>query len=139
GALVVGTRVYENGGVTHEQAVTVRVDLLVNDACAAGLLQADDVGAATLCPFLPTLAGAQAEFRSFTCETVDAGCRCDVYSDESTTTTTTTYAVDGTRVNEGTGASYDFCQQGDSLILHGTGENANAAAVDDLTVAFARD
>ena len=140
GAVVAGTRSYEDGTLTYEQLVTVRAAIVVSDTCASGLLM-QDVDAETLCPFLPTLAaaGMQTPFRSITCELMDAQCHCDAYYDAETTTTTTTYVVDGTRITEGTGSGYDFCQDGDSLILHGTGDATNNPNVDELTVEYTRD
>jgi hypothetical protein len=141
GAVVEGTRTYENGEVTYEQTVTGRMQILVTDACAQGLLGTEDVDASMLCPLLPSLAGMGMTSMLSDIECAvgsDDECHCDGYYDGGTTTTTTTYTVDGSTITQGNGEVYDFCQQGDSLILHDVGDTGEMQVVDQLTVEFER-
>jgi hypothetical protein len=140
GALVVGSRTYEDGVVTFEQTVTARAAFIVNDACAQGLLMNEDVDAEALCPLLPSLAQAsmEADFESIECELVDGLCNCDVIFDGGTTMTTTDYVVNGTQITESGGSTYEFCQQGDSLILNGFNDT-DTGVMQELTVEFERD
>jgi hypothetical protein len=141
GVDVVGTRTYENGEVTFDQVATVRVAAIVSDACAAAVSMAmQEVDANELCPFLPALAALNMDtpFERIDCAVVDEQCNCDLYLNAETTTTTTTYVVDGSHITQGDGAEYDFCQEGDSLIVNGLQESEMTSAVNELTVEFER-
>jgi hypothetical protein len=114
---VTGTFTFSNGVVTQDTVITSNVSVVITDACAQGIVGSDMITAADLCPLLDaTLMNDPAT--PLRCSPTTEGCQCEGTQAPMPNMGTDTYTVVGNQLLFG-GETFDFCQEGDELHLHG--------------------
>ena len=135
-AEVTGTFTFSSGVVIQNIVVTPNVTVVVTDVCAQGIVGSDMVTAAALCPVLDATLMNDPE-TPLRCSVTSEGCECAGEQPSQTTMGTDTYQIVGNQLMIG-GDTFDFCQEGDELHLHGTTVDATSGQTISLTLLLDR-
>ena len=135
-AEVTGTFTFASGVVIQDTTVTANVSVIITDVCAQGIVGSDMITAADLCPLLD----AQLMMDPMTpldCAVTTEGCECAGEQPPQINMGTDTYMVVGNQLLIG-GDTFDYCQEGDELHLHGTTVDATSGQTVALTLLLDR-
>lgn len=134
---VEGTFTFADGIMTQDIVVTAFVTVTINDECAQGIVGSPDITAADLCPLLDAQFMSDPETPG-SCAPTSEGCQCDAMQAPMPSTNMGAYTVVGDQLVAEDGTSFDFCQEGDELHLHGYPADAQTGQVAGLTVLLDR-
>lgn len=135
-ATVTGTFTFTNGEVVQNTVITSFVSIVIDDACAQGIVGSDQITAADLCPLLDAMLMSDPD-TPLRCSPTAEGCQCEGEQPPQTNMSTDTYMVAGNQLIFG-GQAFDFCQDGDVLHLHGTTVEPDTGADVALTLLLDR-
>ena len=135
-AEVTGTFTFSSGVVIQNIVVTPNVSVVITDVCAQGIVGSDMITAADLCPLLDATLMMDAE-TPLNCAVSAEGCLCAGEQPPQTNMGTDTYQIVGNQVMIG-GETFDFCQEGDELHLHGTTVDPDTMQAISLTLLLDR-
>jgi hypothetical protein len=132
-----GTFTFAGGVMTQDIVVTTFVTVTIDDACAQGIVGSPDITSADLCPLL------DAQFMSSpdtpgSCVPTTAGCQCQATQPPMPSESMGAYTIMGEELVGADGTSFDFCQDGDELHLHGYTADAQTGQVVALTLLLDR-
>jgi hypothetical protein len=135
-AEVTGTFTFSSGVVIQNIVVTPNVTTVITDVCARGIVGSDMITAAQLCPVLDATLMNDPE-TPLRCSVTNEGCQCAGEQPPQTNMGTDTYMIVGNQLLIG-GDTFDFCQEGDELHLHGTTVDATSGQSVSLTLLLER-